>query len=111
MREHRHDDTAARDGEALHAYPITQELGCRLNRRAFPVMHRQHVDERAAPAWIDEDHCRRIGDQVAVEVAESDQVAYQSGVHLLRRALAVLDGAPPPVESNRGFRAAGSGKW
>lgn len=101
MREHRHDDTAARDGEALHAYPITQELACRLNRRAFPVMHRQHVDERAASARINEDHCRRIG----------DQVAYQSGVHLLRRALAVLDGAPPPVESNRGFRADGSGKW
>ena len=72
--EHRHEDVTVPDGEALHAYPITQEHTFRLHRRAFAVTHREQVDERAAAARVDEDHCRRVGDQVTVEVAESDQV-------------------------------------
>ena len=91
MCYHRHENTTAPDGDAVHAYPIPEELSSRLKRRAFAAMYRQQVDERAAAARVDEDDCSGIGDLVTVEVAKSDQVAYQSGLHLLRRARAVLD--------------------
>ncbi len=108
---HRHEHATAPDGEAFHAYPIPQELPSRLKRRAFAVMHRQQVDEGAAAAWVDEDDYRGVGNLVTVEVAKSDQVAYQSGMHLLRRARAVLDRSLPLVESNRGLLVPSSGRW
>ena len=74
---------------------------CRLNRRAFAVLHRQQVDERTAAAGVDEDDYSRIGYVVTVEVAKSDQVAYNSGLLPLRRTGAVLYRSPAPVESNR----------
>ena len=70
------------------------------------VKQRQQVDERPAAARVNERHGRHIGDQVAVEIAESNQIAYQSGAYLLRRTLTVFDRSLPLAESNQAFLVA-----
>ena len=57
-------------------------------------------------ARVNERRGRHIGDQVAVEIAESNQIAYQSGAYLLRRTLTVFDRSLPLAESNQAFLVA-----
>ncbi len=106
MGEHRQEDATPPNGEALHAHAVTEEYARRLDRRALVIQNRQQVDKRAATARVDEHDHRGIGGGVTVEVAESHQVSCQSGTYLLRRALAVPDGALPLLEANRGFLVA-----
>ncbi|MDE0219563.1 MAG: hypothetical protein OXJ90_09850 [Spirochaetaceae bacterium] len=64
------------------------------------------MDERAAPAGVDEDDDSRVGDIVAVQVAKGDKIADQAGFHPLRRTSAIPDRSLPVPESNRGLLVA-----